>query len=137
MSGLHDLCIPFLFQAYKLNMYGSRHVWILMGKFLGNWWETSAGTSCTKEQLSKVADKYFTVSSFNASGNNFSIGNIVSWHGNSIFLLTWSKWHFITRQTFFTCNVLICPFLALHENFIYLCRNVFSFDSSADEPICI
>ncbi|WAR02880.1 GABR2-like protein [Mya arenaria] len=52
------------FKAYKMDLYGSSHVWILSGPLLYPMWITKAnmsGLDCTREQLIKASGGHFTL----------------------------------------------------------------------------
>ncbi|XP_052799303.1 gamma-aminobutyric acid type B receptor subunit 2-like [Mya arenaria] len=51
-------------EAYKMDLYGSSHVWILSGPLLYPMWITKAnmsGLDCTREQLIKASGGHFTL----------------------------------------------------------------------------
>ncbi|KAK3099543.1 hypothetical protein FSP39_006046 [Pinctada imbricata] len=50
-------------KAYKLAMYGPKHVWILVGEYRGRWWERNANISCSNTQLKEVVDRIFLTKS--------------------------------------------------------------------------
>lgn len=44
------------FQAYRLNMFGARYQWILVGGALGGWPPSSHGSGCSSDSLLTAAD---------------------------------------------------------------------------------
>lgn len=69
----------FFFKAYHLNMFGPRYVWIIIGDYVEKWWEISNDTICSRRQLQKASEGYFTIDSLNSlSDDEKSYHNIVS-----------------------------------------------------------
>ncbi len=50
-----------VFQAYNLNMYGSKYQWIIPGWYQGNWWEQANSTNCTTKKLLTAMEGYISV----------------------------------------------------------------------------
>ena len=60
-------------------MYGSRYVWMMIGDYVKRWWELANDTECTRSQLAKAAEGYFTIDSLSTlSEDDMSTANIVS-----------------------------------------------------------
>ncbi|KAK3582846.1 hypothetical protein CHS0354_039993 [Potamilus streckersoni] len=53
-------------EAYKLGMYSSRYVWIMLSEYVERWWELSNNTTCTRSALSQAVEGYFIIDSLNA-----------------------------------------------------------------------
>lgn len=49
------------FQAYNLNMFGSKYQWIIPGWYQGNWWEQANTTNCTTKKLLTAMEGYISV----------------------------------------------------------------------------
>ncbi|KAI1308651.1 Gamma-aminobutyric acid type B receptor subunit 1 [Halotydeus destructor] len=47
-------------EAYKQNLYGKQHVWLLIGWYEDNWWHPTPGLNCTKDEMMKAVQGHFT-----------------------------------------------------------------------------
>ncbi|XP_038054948.1 gamma-aminobutyric acid type B receptor subunit 2-like [Patiria miniata] len=66
-------------EAYKIDMYGSKYVWILPGWFQREWWRAEMDTDCTAEELARVVEGYFSIESLDINiDNRSSISGLTS-----------------------------------------------------------
>lgn len=50
-------------EAYKNNLYGRQHVWLLIGWYEEDWYMPVPGINCTEDEMLKVLEGHFTTES--------------------------------------------------------------------------
>ncbi|XP_036364248.1 uncharacterized protein LOC115218300 [Octopus sinensis] len=63
-------------EAYRLKLYGRRHVWMLNGGYTPEWWRAKNDTNCSEDQLTEALQGYFTVASINALSGSMGMRSI-------------------------------------------------------------